>query len=370
MVFAGVFVVALVASVFGNSGRRQVPAPGSARGSGQGPPPGAAPPEEPPAPPPAFTQWPMLTVAGPAPSTIDTAQWTLWDEPVRVSVTDAGMLARAEDLVRGELDAIDVAASRMRSDSELASAGDGSEVSPLLAELVAVALSAARDTEGDVDPTVGAMLTSLGYDPDFGALVTTGATRHVQVGQLAVYRPPTWEQVRLDGQHLTIPEGVTLDLSVTMRARAVDRCAALIAATLDVGTLVSIGGDVATAGPSPRGGWPLLVRDGPVDPAANVGLPGGAAVSTASAHHRRWDTAEELLQHIVDPETGRPVRHAWRSATVAAFSALRATTVANTCLVREELAPSWLQALSAPARLVGHERSVRVFGTWPAAAET
>ena len=104
----------------------------------------------------AFTQWPMLTVADAStPSTVDTAQWTLWDEPVRVSVTDPSTLRRAEDLVRGELDAIDVAASRLRSDSELASAGDGSEVSPLLAELVAVALSAARDTEGDVDPTVG-----------------------------------------------------------------------------------------------------------------------------------------------------------------------------------------------------------------------
>ncbi|HTF09139.1 MAG TPA: FAD:protein FMN transferase [Asanoa sp.] len=312
----------------------------------------------------------MLTVAGAEPSTIDTAQWTLWDEPVRVSVTDPGTLRRAQELVRGELDAIDVAASRLRPDSELASAGDGGEVSPLLAELVAVALSAARETEGDVDPTVGAMLTSLGYDPDFGALVTAGATRHVQVGQLAIYRPPDWEQVRLDGQHLTIPEGVTLDLSVTMRARAVDRCAALIAATLDVGTLVSIGGDVATAGPAPRGGWPLLVRDGPVDPAAHVALPGGAAVSTASSHHRRWDTAEELLQHIFDPETGRPARHAWRSATVAAFSALRATTVANTCLIRGVLAPSWLQALAAPARLIGDDRSVRAFGTWPPAAET
>jgi thiamine biosynthesis lipoprotein len=311
----------------------------------------------------------MLAAAGPEPATVDSAQWTLWDEPVRVAVTDRATRDRAAALVRGELDAIDVAASRLRPDSELASAGDGSEVSPLLAELVAVALSAARETDGDLDPAVGAMLTSLGYDPDFGALVASGATRHVQVGQLAVYRPPSYHQVRLADRRLTIPEGVTLDLSVTTRARAVDRCASLVAATLDVGTLVAIGGDIATAGPAPRAGWPLQVRDGPTDPAATVGLPGGAALSTASSHHRHWDTAEELLQLIADPETGRAIERVWRTASVAAFSALRATTVANACLNRGVLAPSWLQEMGAPARLVADDRSVRFFGTWPTAAE-
>ncbi|MDG4823419.1 FAD:protein FMN transferase [Asanoa sp. WMMD1127] len=312
----------------------------------------------------------MLSVAPEAPPTVATAQWTLWDEPVRVQVTDREQLDRAAQLVDGELRAIDVAASRLRPDSELASAGDGSEVSPLLAELVSVALTAARETDGDVDPAVGAMLTSLGYDPDFGALVTTGATRHVQVGPLAVYRAPSWEEVRLEGRRLTIPEGVTLDLSVTMRARAVDRCASLVAATLDMGVLVAVGGDIATAGPAPRSGWPLLVRDGPVDPAARVALPGGAAVSTASSHHRHWDTAEELVHQIVDPETGHAARPVWRTATVSAFSALRAAAVAHASLARGVLAPSWLQGLGASARLVDEDRGLRFFGTWPTAAET
>ncbi len=43
-------------------------------------------------------------------------------------------------------------------------------VSPLLAEAVAVALRAARITDGDVDPTVGGVLADLGYDRDFAEL--------------------------------------------------------------------------------------------------------------------------------------------------------------------------------------------------------
>ena len=40
-------------------------------------------------------------------------------------------------------------------------------MSPLLAEAIAVALRAASLTDGDVDPTVGAAMSAVGYDRDF-----------------------------------------------------------------------------------------------------------------------------------------------------------------------------------------------------------
>jgi len=360
MVWRGLLAVASVASVFGNSGRRQAPESGSARGSGQGPPPGAAPPEEPP---PQLAQWPILTAAaGTGLGAAHTTQWTFWDLPARVVVTSASARDDAAALVRGELAAVDVACNRARPDSEIASVGDGREVSPLLAEMVGLALEAARETEGDLDPTVGALLADRDHH---GALVSAGAARHVQLGQLAVYRPPDWEEVWLDGRRLVVPEGVTLDLGATALARAADRCAALVAATFDVGVLVSLGRDVATAGPAPRGGWQVRAPDTPDDPAMTVALPGGAALATASARDRTWDTAEELVTHIVDPETGRTERQVWRAASVAAFSCVRAATIASACLARGVLAPSWLHGIGAPARLVEDDGSVHHYGTWP-----
>ena len=65
---------------------------------------------------------------------------------------------------------VDLAASRFRDDSELAALdradGAWTPISPLFTELLAVALRAARLTDGDVDPTVGAALSGLGYDRD------------------------------------------------------------------------------------------------------------------------------------------------------------------------------------------------------------
>ena len=46
-------------------------------------------------------------------------------------------------------------------------AGAAVRVGPVLLEAVTVALRAARLTGGDVDPTVGQALISLGYDRDF-----------------------------------------------------------------------------------------------------------------------------------------------------------------------------------------------------------
>src|ERR1700733_3468625 len=92
----------------------------------------------------------------------------------QVAVADPGALAAAVAVVERVVADFDQACSRFRADSELsavnAAAGATVHVGPVLLEAVAVALRAARLTGGDVDPTVGQALISLGYDRDFAAL--------------------------------------------------------------------------------------------------------------------------------------------------------------------------------------------------------
>ena len=63
---------------------------------------------------------------------------------------------------------------------------------------------------------------------------------------------PGWREVHLEGRLLTMPEGVQLDLGATAKAWAADRSAARIAERLGCGVLVSLGGDIAVAGPPPE----------------------------------------------------------------------------------------------------------------------
>ncbi|MDT5055882.1 MAG: FAD:protein transferase, partial [Mycobacterium sp.] len=93
---------------------------------------------------------------------------------MQIVVTDPDSLAAARREVDAELDTVDAAASRFRPDSEInalaASAGRPTRVSELLADLLDAALTAARQTDGDVDPTIGAAMIALGYDRDITTL--------------------------------------------------------------------------------------------------------------------------------------------------------------------------------------------------------
>ena len=195
----------------------------------------------------------------------------------------AGAAMAAVDAV---LAALDLQASRFRPDSEISwlhrSAGGLFMLSDGLAEAVRVALEAARWTGGLTDPTVGEALISLGYDRDFAAIDPD--RREPPPAPLPA---PGWQQVRLDGPLLWLPAGVRLDLGATAKGLGSDRAArAVMAATGHTGgVLISLGGDIATAGIPPRDGWPIAAgrparpgrprpgqrRAGPAGPAAPRG---------------------------------------------------------------------------------------------------
>jgi thiamine biosynthesis lipoprotein ApbE len=319
------------------------------------------------------------------------ADWRALGTQVWLLVTDPGQLAEARRRLEADLDAVDRACSRFRPDSELMQlTADGPgpdgpgpdgpgpdgpapvstvEVSPLLAEAIAVALRAAATTDGDVDPTVAGAMSDLGYDRDFSLLPAVGPPV-----RLTVRAVPGWRQVGLDEQArlLTLPRGVHLDLGATAKAWAADRAASRLAGALGCGVLVGLGGDISVAGPPPPGGWRIRVQDvtgrpedPPEGPAAVVAIrEGGLATSSTTA--RRWRRGGDVLHHILDPRTGLPASVHWRTVSVAAASCVDANTASTAAIIRGAEALDWLSNLGLPARLVDTAGSVRTVGGWPA----
>jgi FAD:protein FMN transferase len=296
---------------------------------------------------------------------VDTAQWPVWSTTARLVVTDPSTLATARLLVEGELRAVELACSRFREDSELRqvrlAGGRPVRVSALLAYLVGAALEAAERSAGDVDPTVGTALCDLGYDKTFSELPARSAPM-----RLVVAPAPGWRQVVLDGRDLTVPPGVLLDLGATAKAYTADRCARLVAERCETGVLVSLGGDIATAGTAPDGGWQVLVQDGQGEPSSQVALAAGTALATSSTISRRWHADGRTLHHILDPRTCQPATPVWRTVSVATPRCLDANTLTTTSLIRGHLAPDWLRSLGVPARLVAANGEVLTMGGWPA----
>lgn len=254
-------------------------------------------------------------------------EWALWSTTMRVVTADPHALPSARRLVDTELARVELAVSRERRDSEVANLPTGRRVhvSGTLTAILAAALRAARDTHGVLDPTMSRPLQPVDDDAE------------------------RWRGIDLDerSRTLILPRGVELDLGPVALAWAADRCAGVVAEMLDVSVLVSLGGDIATAGPAGSGAWEILVQDRPDDPGTLVAIPTGLAVVTSTSANS----------------------NTYRAATVVAASCVSATTWSVAALAETGLGVGGLQSRGLPARLVTPEGTVSHIGGWPDDAE-
>jgi thiamine biosynthesis lipoprotein len=262
-------------------------------------------------------------------------------------VTDPAALSRARAITDQQLAAVDEACSRFRPDSEISrlnfANGRLFAVSELLWALIAEAVRAAEVSDGAVDPTVAQALIAA----------ETG-------------RPPAsvpgWRNVALDQTRraIRLDHGAQLDLGATAKAWAADRCGERIAAELGCGVLVSLGGDIAVAGPAPETGWQVKVAD---DHAADPKAPG----PTVTIRSGGLATSSTTVRgpHIIDPATGAPAEVCWRTVSVAAETCTDANIASTAAIVKGEAAPQWLTGLALPARLVRPDGSELTTAGWP-----
>ncbi len=308
-----------------------------------------------------------------------TARWEALGTSVVLRVTQPLWLPRASAILARELDAIDRACSRFRADSDLTrvnqhAGGRPVRVAPLLIEALQVALRAAQITAGDVDPTVGAALVLAGYDRDFSLLRQDAVESAAEVSPTLIARRLSGHRtVQLDAARSTvrIPSGILLDLGATAKAWAADRGARAVWQATRCGVLVSLGGDIATAGGAgsgPTGGWRIHVTDdhrsGPHAPGQTIAI-GDGGLATSSVAVRRWRHGGQTMHHIIDPSSGAPAGGPWRTVSVAAADCTDANIAATAALIRGERAPAWLEGLGLPARLVAHDGAVLRIGDWP-----
>jgi FAD:protein FMN transferase len=236
--------------------------------------------------------------------------------------------------------------SRFNPGSELnrinAAAGKPVRVSPVFAEMLGVALEAARETGGLVDPTLGVELEAAGYDTDFASLE---GSPHPP-GTSAPRGPVA---VRLAEGCVVAPKGVRLDLNGVVKGRTVDDALALLHGE----GFVSAGGDLAVRGTFvaalPRGGTISLVR---------------GALATSGTDRRRWLRGGRVQHHLIDPGTGAPASSPWEQVTVCGLSCVGADVAAKAAFLLRSAGPAWLDMRGLPGRFVTLAGDVVVNRAW------
>ena len=294
----------------------------------------------------------------------------LWAPEIRIEAAVAA--------ARRQIAAVDRAANRFDASSELsrinAAAGRRCQISACALDALRLAIDAAELTGGAVDPTVGQTMRELGYDRDWDLLVHVPSAEPLpadaSTGQPSGLRHSRWRSIELwdDPPAVRIPPTIRLDLGATAKALAADLGAFAAADAGAGGVLLSLGGDIATSGPAPAGGWPIRVsddhRDGDAGPVQDIVIESGG-LATSSLVPRRWYHDGRPVHHIVDPRTNAPVAPRWRTVSVAAADCAQANIATTAAIVLGDEAPGWLAAQGLPARLVAVDGSVRTVGDWP-----
>ena len=294
-----------------------------------------------------------------------TATWRALGTYVHLSTTARGALEPARQIATRLLDDVDRTCSRFRTDSDLvranAGAGSWTSVDPLLVKAIGVAVEAAAQTDGLVDPTLGHALVAVGYDRDI-SLVLAQSTDSAGVPVPA--RAGAWRDIQRDpGGAVMVPRGSALDLGATCKAWAADLIVAAIAAQFDGTVVLSLGGDIAVAGPD---GWPVAITETIDDPAGAevVHLPfGGLATSSTAA--RQWIRGGVVRHHLIDPRTGEPTAGRWRTVTATGATCLAANTASTAAIVLGDRAVGWLSDRDIPARLVNTSGRIVRTQRWP-----
>ncbi len=256
--------------------------------------------------------------------------------------------------------------SRFRPDSELAClnahAGASVVVGPLLYDVVATALAAARATDGLYDPTLLRQIVALGYDRSFDRL-----PRYLPVVASVAGGGGGWRRIVLDAapRRITMPPGVGLDLGGIAKGLAVDAALARLA-TLDITpALVNAGGDLAVRGlPPGREAWSIAVPGR--HQSWTIPLHHGA-IATSGIARRRWRQGETTRHHLLDPRTGQPAASGLWSVTVAAGTCGQAEVAAKTAfLLGAADGADMLTTHGLAGVLVAMDGAWRTAGGWPA----
>lgn len=265
-----------------------------------------------------------------------------------VSIQIVGARADAEPLAAEAFAwfaRVEAACSRFDETSELlrlCRAGTAmTTVSPLLFEMLRVALAVADASAGAFDPTLGATLQAMGFDrhwqtahapaPIPGALDATGNATGGVSGSAASRR---WRAIHLDEKNRTVrlDEPMLLDLGGIAKGFAIDLAARALAAVPDC--CIVAGGDLRCRGQNARGeGWRTAVVD-PRDPLRHLGVVTVDAPEYAICTSGGYRRTAPNGHHLLDPRHQRVTSATTMSSvTVVAPQAVIADALATAAFV-------------------------------------
>ena len=211
-------------------------------------------------------------------------------------------------------------------------AGNTTTVSDETADYLKQVLDLCEASGGAMDPTMGKVIRLWDID---------GQNPHVPAEDdlKSLLADVGYDKVILNGNDVTMPEGVTLDLGAAGKGIGCDAAKKILDADKDVsGMILNLGGSsVMSYGSKPDGSaWQVAVtdpRDTEGDYLGVVTLNGTEFLSTSGDYEKYFIEDGIRYHHILDPSTGYPARSGLTSVTVVCDDGLDADGLSTACFV-------------------------------------
>lgn len=215
-------------------------------------------------------------------------------------------------------------------------------------------MNLADDTDGAVDPTLGALIDLWGFGPSGPRVGAVLPSDEEIAGALAV---SGWQTLRLnrDARGALQPGGMKLDFAGIAKGHAVDRVSEALTRLGATSHLVEIGGEMRGMGVKPDGQpWWIGLEEPPGAPSTRtVAALVDIAVATSGDWRRAFEHDGRLYPHTIDGRTGRPIDNGVTSVTVFHASAMIADAWATALTVLgPRTGPATAEAYDLAAQMV------------------
>lgn len=258
--------------------------------------------------------------------------------------------------------------SRFRPQSELSylnrSAGRICMVSETMLEVLLLAESYRKRTDGMFNPLILKALKAAGYDATFDQVRQRQVHRNISEPD-SINIDASWE---LDAamKSVRLPPHAEIDLGGIVKGWAVSRLARWMREVWAVPCgMVNAGGDLAVWGASHRDkgqSWLIGIQN-PWNPGEDAGVLhlGVGAAATSSTLGRQWLTHGGVMHHLIDPRTMSPSRSDVVQCTVAGSDAVECEIWAKTmCIAGLEHGLSLFRAEAAGCEALVFLRDGRI----------
>ena len=210
------------------------------------------------------------------------------------------------------------------------------------------------ESEGRFDPTLSPLITAWGFGPGHKATPDTARVdsllRFVGISKTRIS----------NGCLVKDDPRIQFNLSAVAKGYGCDAVGEMLARNGVKDYLVEIGGEIASAGESPRGrDWkvsidrPVFSPDYPIHESECIIRISGKGLATSGNYRNIHKVGKGHYGHTISPLTGRPVQTDVISATIVAPTCMEADAYATACMAMgSDASEKMVERLKLPAMLV------------------